>query len=329
MFVRSCHVDQLDAIALSQGELKVLVVPELGGKICSIQWQGREVLTRNMLRPAQYGAPFAEFDASGFDECVPSIGPCDYPVAPWNGTDVPDHGEVWSIPWSFEVESGQLRLRTDGIRFPYTFEKVITFIDESRVSLQYRLLNHAPFPFPFLWSAHPLLAIQPGWRIHLPNGTRVVVDWSRDQRLGQQFSEHDWPETRDRDGRLVDLSFIRDRDVATVEKLYTNRLDEGWCALHDPEDRFYVAMLFDPEEIPYVGLSINFGGWPEDGPGYYNLGLEPCNGFPDRLDLALERGSCPVVPPLGQLTWHLYLHLGRCTSVPAEIERLRAWSLAA
>jgi hypothetical protein len=191
------------------------------------------------------------------------------------------------------------------------------------------LENHSPFPFPFIWSAHPLLAIRAGCRIHLPAGVKALVDWSRDERLGEAFAEHDWPETRDRDGHLVDLSLIFARDAGTVEKLYTNRLDEGWCALYDPDDGFYVAFTFDPDEIPYVGLSINFGGWPVEGPGYYNLGLEPCNGYPDRLDLALERGSCPVVPPLGQLTWQLDLHLGRCASIPAEIERLRARSPAA
>jgi hypothetical protein len=222
-----------------------------------------------------------------------------------------------------------LRLRTHGVRFPYSFEKLISLVDENRISLQYRLLNHAPFPFPFIWSSHPLLAIQPGWRIHLPTGVRVLVDWSRDERLGEPFAEHDWPETRDRGGQVVDLSLILDRDEGTVEKLYTDRLVEGWCALHDPNDGIYVAMLFDTDDIPFVGLSINFGGWPVEGPSYYNLGLEPCNGFPDRLDLALERGSCPIAPPFGQLTWQFDLHLGRCISMPAEIERLRSRNLAA
>jgi hypothetical protein len=329
MDVRSCRVDFVDAVAVSRGDLRLLVAPELGGKICSIQWRGREVLTRSELRPAYYEAPFADFDASGFDECLPSIGPCELSVAPWTGSAVPDHGEVWSIPWSHEVDSDQLLLRTHGIRFPYSFEKAITLVDEDHISLRYRLINHAPFPFPFIWSAHPLLAIRPGSRILLPDGIRVLVDWSRDKRLGEPLTEHDWPETRDRDGQLVDLSLILDRKAGTVEKLYTNRLNEGWCALHDAADGFYVAMLFDPDEIPFVGLSINFGGWPVEGPGYYNLGLEPCNGFPDRLDLALERGSCPVVPPTGQLSWRFDVHLGRCANMPMEIDRLRAGTLAA
>jgi hypothetical protein len=117
---------------------------------------------------------------------------------------------------------------------------------------------------------------------------------------------------------------ILDRNVGTVEKLYTNRLKEGWCALHDPVQGDYVAMLFDPNEVPFVGLSINLGGWPVEGPGYYNLGLEPCLGFPDRLDIAMERGVYAVAPPLEKLSWRVDLCLGRCANVPDEIERLHA-----
>ena len=75
MDVRTCRVDEIDAIALTEGDLSAVVVPELGGKICSVRWRGRELLTRNPLRPAVYGRPYADFDASGFDECLPTIGP--------------------------------------------------------------------------------------------------------------------------------------------------------------------------------------------------------------------------------------------------------------
>jgi hypothetical protein len=324
MDIRSCRVDLLDAIALSQGDLTLLVVPELGGKICSIEWQGREILTRNELRLARYGAPYSEYDASGFDECLPSIGSCEYPIAPWDRFDIPDHGELWSIPWTSEVDGDQLELTAHGVRFPYALKKVISLSDQGQISLQYLLHNYAAFPFSFLWSAHPLLAIKPGWRIHLPPAVKVLVDWSRNERLGEPFTEHGWPETKDRAGLPVDLSLILDRDAGTVEKLYTNRLDAGWCALHDPEEGFYVAMLFDTDEVPFVGLSINLGGWPVEGPGYYNLGLEPCIGFPDRLDVAFERGACAVAPPNGEISWQIDLCLGSCTSVPAEIDRLQA-----
>jgi hypothetical protein len=97
MRVEPCREGETAAFRFSGDDVDLLVVPELGGKIAAIRWRGREVLARNPhlpLRSARYAAPYAEFDASGFDECLPTIGPCTYPEEPWAGTEVPDHGEV-------------------------------------------------------------------------------------------------------------------------------------------------------------------------------------------------------------------------------------------
>jgi hypothetical protein len=330
MRIDECHAGQLDAVKLTGHDIGVLAVPGLGAKLASIEWQGREVLARNPrrpLRPARYAASYAALVASGFDDCLPTIGPCPYPDEPWTGIEVPDHGEVWSIPWSLQADGDRLQASTHGVRFPYTFEKTIELPPAGGVRLSYALTNHAPFPFRFLWSAHPLLALKPGMRIHLPAGTRVRVDWSKGDRLGGLLAEHPWPLTHDRSGQAVDLGLILGAEAGLVDKLFTTRLTDGWCGLHDPADGFYVAMLFSPERVPYVGLSINLGGWPVDGPGSYNLGLEPCNGYPDRLDVAIAQGDCAVAAPGGRLEWLVDLRLGRCADLPAEVARLRSGSV--
>jgi hypothetical protein len=166
-------------------------------------------------------------------------------------------------------------------------------------------------------------------RIHLPPDTRVRVDWSKDGRLGGLLAEHPWPLTHDCSGQEVDLGLILGPETGHVDKLYSTRLQDGWCAVHDPTDGFYVAMLFPPERVPYVGLSINLGGWPIERPPYYNLGLEPCNGYPDRLDLAIAQGDCAVAAPGIRHEWQFDLHIGHCDNVSAEIGRLRAGSAAA
>jgi hypothetical protein len=329
MDVRAIRVDELEAIALSEGDLSATVVPNLGGKICSVQWRGRELFTRNPLQPARYDRPYADFDASGFDECLPAIGACAYPVWPWQSIPVPDHGEVWSIPWSCRVDDNRLHLTVHGVRFPYRFEKTVVLQPGGAFRLDYAFINLSPFPFPFVWSAHPLLAPRAGMRIHLPAGTRVRVDWSKDGRLGDLLAEHNWPMTRDREGREVDLSRIGDPACGHVDKLFTTKLSEGWCAVHDPADGFYLAIFFPLDRVPYVGLSINQGGWPVDRPAYYNLGLEPCNGYPDRLDVAVAAGDCPVAAPGERIEWHLDFRVGLAPDLPAELARLQNMGVAA
>lgn len=317
MRVQPIREGQLEAVLIQGDDLEVTVIPALGGKISSIRWRGRELLARNPQKPfqaARYAAPYADYDASGFDECLPTIGPCLYPEEPWKGAELPDHGEVWSLPWTCEEENGGLSLRVQGIQIPYGFEKSIRLLQPGALHIRYALTNPTPFPVRYLWSAHPLFAPQPGMRIYLPEGVRVRVDWSKDGRLGDLLSEHDWPITTDSQGCPVDLSLILGRETARVDKLYTTRLSQGWCAVHDPASKLYLAFLFSPEKVPYVGLSINLGGWPVDPsgrqPGYYNLGLEPCNGYPDRLDIAIERGDCPTLAPRSRSEWEVQFKVG-------------------
>jgi hypothetical protein len=304
---------EMTSLRLSEGDWVVKLLPELGGKIYSIRWLGRELLAvnpRKPLRCAQYAAPYAEYDASGFDECFPTIGPCQYPDYPWAGTELPDHGELWSLSWTDQIQDDACHLQVHGVRLPYTFSKSISFAENGAIRFHYRVSNHNPFPLQYLWSAHPLLAPQPGMRILLPHGTRVLVDWSKGARLGDFGALHDWPHTRDCSGKAVDLSLILGEDAGTVEKLYTTSLSEGWCALYNPSDGRFSAFTFSTAQVPTVGLSINLGGWPVGEPGYYNLGLEPCSGYPDRLDNAVEQGTNSCLTGFAYVEWDTYLHAG-------------------
>jgi len=330
MILKNIREGELDSVQIRDEDLEVTVIPGLGGKISSIRWVGREILARNpgkKLAPARYAAPYADYDASGFDECIPTIGPCEYPEYPWKGIKLPDHGEVWSIPWSTWGEDGYLCLRTQGVRLPYVFEKRLRIVGPGEIHIQYALVNPTSFPIKYLWSSHPLIAPQPGMRIYLPEGAKVRVDWSKDGRLGGLLAEHDWPLTQDCSGNAVDLSLILSEQAQLVDKLYTTRLSQGWCAAHDPASGMYVAFVFSPEKIPYVGLSINLGGWPVDesgqNPGYYNLGLEPCNGYPDRLDLAIASGACQVLPAEGSTHWDLLLRVGQTDDISQALSTLK------
>jgi hypothetical protein len=85
----------------------------------------------------------------------------------------------------------------------------------------------------------------------------------------------------------------------------------GWGALFDGADETFLAFTCDPAAVPFVGICLMRGGWPETGEPSYSVILEPCNGWPDRLDLAITRGDCAVIPPRGERLWQVSLHLGR------------------
>jgi len=68
----------LNAVVIENNKLRIIVIPELGGKIASVihkdknfefYFQHKEDI---FLKPELY-SNFAEFDVSGFDDCFPNV----------------------------------------------------------------------------------------------------------------------------------------------------------------------------------------------------------------------------------------------------------------
>lgn len=307
------------ALTLQNDGLQLQIVPALGGKVISLRQRatGRDFLWRQPdrpLRPAPYGAPFDQFDLSGWDECFPTIGEVVYPLEPWKGIVVPDHGEVWTLPWQWQMEGETLRMWVHSVRFGYRFERTFRLAPAaagtSALHIGYAVSNPTPFPLHALWSMHPFFSVTETSRVLLPPDVRVRVEISTQERIGHFLSEVPWPITMDHHRQApIDLS-VMGPPQPTSEKLYSTPLAEGWAALFHPDDEAFVAFTFDPAAIPFMGVCQIRGGWPSDGVPTYSTLLEPCTGWPDRLDLALSRGADRVVPGGGTLQWQVTLHVG-------------------
>jgi hypothetical protein len=301
-------------VILDNGRIRATVLPELGGKMSSLirAATGREFLRQpasRPLKPALYGAAFENCDASGFDECFPTIAACEYPGGSFNGLALPDHGELWSSRWQFEVHGEELWLATAGRRLPYIFRKRIRLEDEA-FTLQYELESVTDALFYYLWSAHPLLKVDPGCRIVLPEDvTDVLVESSRSQRLGESGGTRRWPRTRLADGSETDLSIVGDPSRQTADKLFTPRLSNGVCALYYPESSESISFHFNCVIIPYVGVWICEGGWPNPEDGHYTAALEPCTSQADSLAGAIGRSDCARILPGAKKSWELRVQL--------------------
>ncbi|MHB0857564.1 MAG: aldose epimerase family protein [Anaerolineae bacterium] len=309
--------DGCEALALEDELYRLLILPGVGAKLASLVYKptGRETIFRSdrPFRQPIYGGAFDAYDISGFDECFPNIGASTYPEPPWQGTGLVDHGELWCSPWEWTFKAGRLHIWTYGTRFPYRFDKWISRAGRA-ILLEYQVTNPAAYPLKYIWSAHPLFAARPSMRVLLPKGIRVRVDWSKDARLGSICTEHPWPVTLDKEGQEVDLSLVQSDVLGCADKFYSTRLAEGKCALYDPEREEYVGFSFSPEEIPYVGVWINQGGWPLEGKTCFHVALEPCTGYPDRLDIAILRDEYAVVSAKGTRRWSLRLSAGQATT---------------
>ena len=305
---------ELSAVQLANDQLVVSFLPELGAKMNSLKSvrSGRQFLYQPPGRPyrrAAYGASFADYDTSGFDECCPTIAECIYAGPGFAGRKMPDHGDLWSASWNYLAGDQELFFETDGRSLPYRFRKIARLEGDAAI-LTYEIENTGSGEFAFLWSAHPLLAVAAGCRIVLPKEiSQLFVEWSRGERLGKFGDSCGWPIAACKDGEKVDLSEMLDASAGTADKLFTSRLRDGTCALCYPQTNEAIAFHFNPQDVPYLGIWICQGGWPSPENGHFTIGLEPCTGRPDSLQEAIRRGSCDVLRPGQTKKWALRMEI--------------------
>jgi len=295
MSFRQTSVSGFPAIALRSSYIEIVAVPTIGMKLTNLRrLNGREWLWRSdqiPLAPPIPGASFVDTaDSGGWDECFPTVGPCPVPGAPAGAATLPDHGELWSARWTSSVydhaEGTTLAGSAPGTLFPYEFHREVT-LDSARpvVRFRYRVRHTGDTPFPWIWSSHPLLNVQPGSELHLPGVSQVKVDAVHGRNDLQEDEVVGWPGGVSRDADR----FTFPPDGGWAAKLFGDIGPESRMRLTDPRKGERLEIVVDRAVVPQVGLWINCSGWaPPRRKDYYNFGLEPCIGAPDRLDRAVS-----------------------------------------
>jgi len=305
---KATHKD-VGSLILESDALRVTIIPDHGSKMASLMHKrtGFEYLYQlpgETFRKAAYGESYERGEASGFDEMFPTITECLCDVNPWKGTLMPDHGEVWSLPWHHEESDSSVRLWVHGVRFPYILSKEISFETENTILLRYRVDNASASPFPAMWAAHPLLNTTPGSRIILPPCVCNIMNTVPGPALGGYGARMSYPLAKTAEGKEWDLSRVGANEGRFYFKYFaSDALDEGFAILHDPQSRETLAMSWPADQVPYLGMWVNEGAWQ----GQFNVAPEPCTAPFDRWDVARLWGRLPVVPPFGSLQWQLRL----------------------
>jgi galactose mutarotase-like enzyme len=304
---------QFRPILLKSGSLQVETIPELGAKISSIKILRAGVeLLQQPLRPYAERSrkmAFEEADASGFDECLPTVSGCEYETADGQ-IAIPDHGDFWRIPFSGAVAGNVLTLQATGYSLPLEFTKKLV-LEGDELIIHYTVRNVGKAPTEFAWSAHPLFHVDAGDRVVLPaSSKKFTVGGSGKDRLGAPGREYSWPIAQLDDGTSIDLSRCGGIEDEIGDKLYLPAPVEGWCAIERERLNARIEMRFNANETPYLGLWLCYGGWPLDQTNRQQcVALEPCRAPVDSLAVASSNGWTKKLAPGEEFEWTISIRV--------------------
>jgi galactose mutarotase-like enzyme len=297
----------ISAYTIESEDARMVVVPSLGSKIVSLfdKTYQHEWLAAPMrkLKPVNYGADFVSQDMSGWDEMLPTISACQ-----WGEFALPDHGEVWSRPWTVDESEKALVLSIQGVTIPYFFSRSVAFQSADAIQIKYTLINTGKSANSYLWAAHPQFVADSNTRVVLPaEVVKLVNVIDSDPKWGRAGEEYSWPNALTVNGAICPLDEIAAVTNHSCRKFYVPP-DQAisWAALNQTNLGCQLRIDWSANKIPYFGL------WVDE--GVYNsaavVALEPSNGYYDSLDRAVQNKRVVTLSSGEKLEWELNLRFG-------------------
>lgn len=302
------------ALALETDALRLVTVPKMGAKMVSLfdkriqhEWLIQPI--DRAFKPAAYGSSFADQDMSGWDEMFPTINTCAYPVeGQYKGQLLPDHGEVWSLPWSVEaVTNSTIRLSTIGRALPYRLKRHVEVVNDHYFRLKFEVVNTGEEPIIALWAAHPQFVVNEETRIRLPKAVEQVVNVHETPEWGAVGTLYSWAEAQSQHGEQRSLDQIGTADLKTCRKFYVPADQHvDWAALQQGDDGAWVRLSWDREQVPYLGIWVDEGAYNAAS----TAALEPSTGFYDNLNFAWKNQRVMHLIPHQPLQWTIDIEMG-------------------
>jgi hypothetical protein len=316
--VRIHQKNGLTHLVVENESIKAAFLPRLGSKMISLinKKTGTEFLLENqdedkIYKPAYHGADYSKFDASGFDECFPTIEASELIVENNKGStkkiSFPDHGELWSKEWEYEIHANSILFYTEGVNARYSIKKLI-MLKENNIIIDYTLVNESDFSFNYIWSGHPLLAVEEGDRIIMPKGAdRLFLNWASEIKIGT-FGQY--LQLSELNGIYEDFLKIKSSDHGIAIKGFTDSLTSGVTGLFRSMKNESILISFDIKKLPYLGVWLCYGGWPAGAKKkHFTIALEPTTGRPDSLSESIKRNECSIIEAGEEKKWQIELSL--------------------
>jgi Domain of unknown function (DUF5107) len=286
----------LKAIVLENRTLRIIILPEVGGKIWQITYkpQDADLLWNNpRIAPAKLplGSRYDDVWSGGWDELFPNDE-----ASVIEGEGYPDHGELWTGDWSAEpsvqTDFASVRLHYITPISSIEVEKTIRLrIVRPTIEFEHCFTNCGRTDFPFLWKLHPAMAVSPQHRIDFPP-MKVRLEPAFPGTLAGASDAANWPLVETPHG-TIDLRRIPPESARQLYFFYGSEMQGNWCALTNTATGVACGLQFDSQIFPCCWLFATYGGWRN-----YNVAvLEPCTGYPLSFESMKSAGRHRILAP--------------------------------
>jgi galactose mutarotase-like enzyme len=307
---------QKENVLIQVGECTITVLPQFGGKVASILVRGHELLQTPLkpYAPRTKTMGFNEGDASGWDECLPTVS--GGTVQTVNGpVELADHGDLWRVEWKvLSSANGSLSLEGECFTLPLKLRRTLTLSQTEkgyRIHADYQVTNTGSFETPWSWSAHPGYLAEEGDLLHLPESIHSLrLEWSNNERIGKPGDTVKWPMAKLTAGGETDLRVSSEAHSGNGDKLFAGPLtaNQNWIALDRLKAGVRLKVGFDPVATPYLGMWICQDGYPEGGSVLQHcVAMEPCTAPVDSL--AVTGPWSRTLTPGSSFAWPMTLDL--------------------
>jgi galactose mutarotase-like enzyme len=268
-------------IDLRADGVRVVIVPDRGGRITALELGGRQWLAQEEVSPSD--ADSARGGSTGYEECFPSVAACRL-VSRNSGLaiEIPALGELRTMRPALRVTTldGALEAVSTwtGERFAYRFTRGVR-VSPGVVRLRYSTTNTGAASMPFIWASNVAFPLGPATRISLPESARGRVLAQNAVDFLGVGAEHKWPRFRTAK-KLVDMT--KPDEVAPRYACHLSfEMPVGVIGISDGAHR--LEARYDESRIPQLGLALR----KRVGTGLARgLTLQPAIGTPDVLSHA-------------------------------------------
>lgn len=304
-------IKKTENILIENEYLKITVLPEFGGKISKLihkktgtQFFKESSKKVDEIKPPKYGDDFLPPYSFGFDECFPNVA-TEKIFIKGKKEILPDHGELWNRPCEYQVEGDEITLRYNGVIFDYLFQKHLK-LQNNKLIVHYDLKNLQQTLFDYIWSSHPLLNIEEGDRLLFNDQIdEMILNWVSIDDLGLYNEQVSWPYLNQKNPER-DFSKIQDRSIGVAIKLFTKQKAVSVAGIYRHSTDESLLFSFDEAMIPYLGIWLCYGGWPENMiTKEFTVALEPARGGLDLLSDAKKDNKSFKIQPDEVQKWSI------------------------